>query len=76
MSLVYAATATALAYVLLSIVRPFGKCLVCRGTGSRKTLVLRREVYCRRCAGSGHRVRLARRVWTWWKAITPPSPGR
>lgn len=76
MNVLYAATATAAAYVLWALVRPFGRCVVCRGTGTRPTLVLRRGVYCRRCDGTGRRVRIVRRVWTWWKAVTPPSPGR
>ena len=38
---------------------PFGRCVWCRGDG------IRGGTYCRRCDGSGRRVRLGRRVVEW-----------
>ncbi|MEV4411407.1 hypothetical protein [Catellatospora sp. NPDC049609] len=50
-------------YVLLCWILPFGRCHACSGTGTRTTLLLRRVTFCRRCKGSGLRLRIGRRVY-------------
>lgn len=61
MTLPLAATAAALAAVAVYVFRcwafPFGACVWCRGDG------IRGGTYCRRCDGTGRRVRLGRRTF-------------
>ncbi|GAA2377301.1 hypothetical protein Cme02nite_20860 [Catellatospora methionotrophica] len=50
-------------YVLLCWVLPFGKCRTCSGQGHRRTWLLRKVTACRRCKGSGLRLRIGRRIY-------------
>jgi hypothetical protein len=57
---------TIIGYALLCAVVPWGRCRTCAGygrkTGRNGTLT---RTKCRRCNGTGRRVRVGRRVWTW-----------
>lgn len=44
---------------------PFAACLKCGGEGKARSGSGRSWRRCRRCKGSGERVRLGRRLWTW-----------
>ncbi|GAA1608760.1 hypothetical protein ACFQY4_46065 [Catellatospora bangladeshensis] len=55
--------AATLIYVLLCWILPFGRCRACSGTGNRRILLLRRVTFCRRCKGSGLRLRIGRRLY-------------
>lgn len=50
-------------YVLLCWILPFGRCRACSGIGNRRTLLLRRVTSCRRCKGTGLRLRIGRRLY-------------
>jgi DnaJ-class molecular chaperone len=53
-------------YGLACAVAPWGHCRKCHGIGRKTTR--RGKVtrsWCRRCDGTGLRVRVGRRVWTW-----------
>ena len=63
MTLTLLATALILGYSLLCWVRPFGRCRACSGTGTRRTLLLRRLRPCRWCKGAGLRLRTGRRAY-------------
>ncbi|WP_026929834.1 hypothetical protein [Glycomyces tenuis] len=56
LTLVATAFSLAVAYALRCWAFPYGRCVWCRGDG------IRGGTYCRRCDGSGHRVRLGRRI--------------
>jgi hypothetical protein len=47
-----------LCYAGLCAAAPFGKCIRCRGERGRA---------CPACDGSGHRTRLGRRLYHWWR---------
>jgi hypothetical protein len=55
---VAAALAYALAYAVACAVAPFGPCR-CHG----------RDVLCRRCDGTGYRVRVGRRLWAYLRRL-------
>ncbi|GIG01271.1 hypothetical protein [Catellatospora citrea] len=55
--------AATLIYVSLCWIRPFGRCHACKGTGIRRTILLRKVTTCRRCKGSRLRLRVGRRVY-------------
>lgn len=50
-------------YALACWAWPFGVCGGCRGTTERVTWLLSRTVPCRRCRGTGRRLRVGRRVY-------------
>jgi DnaJ-class molecular chaperone len=53
-------------YVVACTVAPWGHCRKCHGLGrktNRSGKVTR--AWCRRCNGTGLRVRVGRRIWTW-----------
>jgi hypothetical protein len=52
------AVAAALAYALACAAAPFGPCR-CHG----------HDTLCRRCDGTGHRVRVGRRLWTYLRRL-------
>lgn len=52
-------------YVIACAIWPFGSCGKCGGGGRFLSPSGRAWRHCRRCKGSGARVRLGRRVWTW-----------
>lgn len=52
-------------YVMACWVLPFGKCVHCSGGGTRKTITGRLKP-CRRCRGSGLRLRIGRRVFNYF----------
>ncbi len=62
MTVTLAATALALIYAGLCYALPFGRCRLCRGTGTRRRLIARRLRTCRRCKGAGIRLRYGRRA--------------
>jgi hypothetical protein len=51
-------------YALACWVWPFGTCGACHGTAERVTWLLSRTVPCGRCAGTGQRLRVGRRAYT------------
>ncbi|WP_191844045.1 hypothetical protein [Catellatospora chokoriensis] len=55
--------AVAVVYVLLCWALPFGRCRWCSGTGTAKTLIMRRLRSCRMCGGSRKRLRIGRRIY-------------
>jgi hypothetical protein len=55
--------AAAAVYALLCWVLPFGCCQRCKATGAHPRLITRRLRTCRRCRGSGRRLRHGRRVF-------------
>lgn len=61
------ALAAAVGYIVTCVVWPFAACRKCRGEGKFRSWFggesWRR---CGRCKGSGERVRVGRRAWTWW----------
>ena len=58
-TLIAAAMIVAALYAFRLWAFPFGRCVWCRGDG------IRGGTYCRRCDGSGRRVRFGRRVVEW-----------
>jgi hypothetical protein len=48
--------------------RPFAACLKCDGAGRFRSKSGRSWRRCRRCKGSGERVRVGRRLWSWLAA--------
>lgn len=68
-----AASVAALLFVVLSLgyalacaVAPWGRCRKCRGIGRRLNRHGRAtRTWCRRCHGTGYRVRVGRRIWNW-----------
>lgn len=67
------ATYTALAltgyaayYLLACAAFPFTTCRPCHGTGHRRAPFGKGIRLCRPCKHTGLRVRLGRRLWTWW----------
>ena len=57
--LALATLAVATAYALVCALTPFGTCTRCRHT----------DPLCRACDGTGRRVRLGRRAWTYLRAL-------
>ncbi|MDO3687357.1 hypothetical protein [Micromonospora sp. C28ISP2-4] len=49
-------------YLIKCYAVPFGPCRRCNGAGERRGLILRLKRECHRCAGTGKRVRVGRRV--------------
>jgi hypothetical protein len=48
---------------------PFGNCRACKGTGKRHAPIFRKSFrLCTRCAGTGRRVRLGRRLYEYLSA--------
>ncbi len=58
-----ASTALITGYALLCWALPFGRCWRCKKTGSHPRLITRRLTTCRRCKGSGLRLRYGRRAY-------------
>jgi hypothetical protein len=50
-------------YALACWVIPFGRCHACKATGTRTTWITRRLRPCRRCKGSGRKLRYGRRAY-------------
>lgn len=55
----------ALGYVVACRIWPYANCRKCSGDGKFRSPSGRAWRLCRRCKGSGSRVRFGRRVWTW-----------
>ncbi|MCN0150563.1 hypothetical protein [Salinispora arenicola] len=51
-----------LGYLAACVVVPFGRCRTCHGTGRKRFPVSRAGRECRRCAGTGLRLRVGRHV--------------
>lgn len=49
-------------YLIKCYAVPFGPCRRCKGKGERRGRILRLTRECHRCAGTGKRVRVGRRV--------------
>lgn len=60
-----AAVAVGFGYVAVCSFWPWGSCRWCRGGRKYSWFSDRYWRDCRRCKGTGRRVRLGRRVWTW-----------
>lgn len=53
-------------YLLACAVFPFGACRRCKGDGKLRNPFSRRMFrLCPRCGGTGRRVRIGRRIWTY-----------
>lgn len=63
------ATSFIAGYAALCWVLPFGRCWRCRKTGSHPRLITRRLTVCRRCKGSGLRLRHGRVVFNYLARI-------
>jgi hypothetical protein len=50
-------------YALACVLAPFGPCRCCHHT----------DPHCRACDGTGRRVRLGRRLWTYLRALYEPE---
>lgn len=48
---------------------PFAACLSCRGDGVKRSPTGRSWRTCKRCKGSGARLRIGRRVWNRWQGV-------
>ena len=55
-------------YVVVCAVWPFANCRRCGGEGKFLSPFGGSWRRCKRCSGSGERVRVGRRLWTWWTA--------
>lgn len=64
-----------LAYAGHCWLRPFAACLKCGGDGKFRSKSGRSWRRCRRCKGSGERVRVGRRVWTWLRGVKDKTVG-
>ncbi|NBE82172.1 zinc finger-like domain-containing protein [Micromonospora rubida] len=53
-------TLVTLGYLALCVIDPFGRCRTCHGTGRKRSPLTRMRRECRRCAGTGLRLRLGR----------------
>lgn len=69
MTLIAAATILILGYTASCWVLPFGRCWRCGKTGSHPRLITRRLRVCRRCKGSGLRLRHGRRAFNYLARI-------
>ncbi|MGC5308763.1 hypothetical protein [Micromonospora zamorensis] len=49
-----------LGYLALCVAAPFGRCRTCNGTGRKRSPLGRIRRECRRCAGTGLRLRVGR----------------
>lgn len=54
---------------------PFAACLKCDGRGKFTSKSGRAWRRCRKCKGSGERVRVGRRLWTWLAARKKDAVG-
>jgi hypothetical protein len=53
-------------YAVACAVVPWGRCRKCHGIGRKTTRSGKvTRAWCRRCNGTGLRVRVGRRLWTW-----------
>jgi hypothetical protein len=62
-------TALAAGYALLCYGLPFGRCYRCKKTGSHPRLITRKLTICRRCKGSGLRLRHGRRIFNYLAGV-------
>ncbi|WP_432981570.1 hypothetical protein [Dactylosporangium sp. CA-233914] len=59
----------ALCYILACAAFPFGACRRCKGTGKLRNPFARRMYrLCPRCDGTGHRVRIGRRIYEYLRS--------
>jgi hypothetical protein len=56
-------------YALLCAVAGFGTCTKCAGRGHKPTARGKRGADCRRCRGTGKRVRYGRKAWTYFRRL-------
>ena len=56
----------AVGYVAACALWPFAACRSCHGTAKHRSPSGRAWRRCRRCKGSGARIRLGRQLWTAW----------
>lgn len=54
-------------YALACAVWPYRRCSRCGGTGKRRSPSGKAWRPCGRCDGSGHSVRVGRRLVEWWR---------
>lgn len=73
MSPILAATATAVVlaagYMLACWIWPFASCFGCSGDGKRRSPTGRSWRRCKRCRGTGERLRVGRRLWNAWSGV-------
>jgi hypothetical protein len=62
-TLIAAALVVTLGYALACYVRPFARCMWCKSDERKKA------GRCRRCRGTGLRLRIGRRVWNFWRRL-------
>jgi len=68
-----AATVLAAGYLLACWIWPFAACLTCSGDGKRRSPSGKAWRTCKRCGGSGARLRIGRRVWNYLQGTREAS---
>lgn len=72
---VSAAILWTLGYAIACRVWPFADCRKCEGKGRFRSPSGKAWRRCRRCKGSGERVRVGRRLWTWLAGVKKDAVG-
>jgi hypothetical protein len=67
--LALAATVLLAGYLLACWLWPFSSCLVCGGNGKRRSPSGRAWRNCRRCRGTGTRLRVGRHLWNYLAGV-------
>jgi len=63
------------AYAIACFVWPFTDCGKCGGRGAFRSPSGKAFRRCRRCKGSGYKVRFGRRLWTWANGVKKSAIG-
>lgn len=72
---ILAATAWTAGYAVACAVWPYGNCLRCGGAGRKGSPTKKYFRPCRKCKGTGTRVRTGRRLWTWLSGTAHKAAG-
>ncbi|HLL66820.1 MAG TPA: hypothetical protein VK453_13940 [Micromonosporaceae bacterium] len=76
MTLTLTATTLIAVYAALCWLLPFGACRRCASHGHHTTLITRRLRPCRRCHGSGRRLRYGRRAFNYLARVHADAANR
>ena len=74
--LVLVALVVAVGYVIACALWPFAACHGCSGSGKSRSPSGKAWRPCRRCKGTGARVRVGRRLWAAWTGGKDKANGR
>lgn len=66
---VLAVVGYAVYYVIACWLWPFAACFGCRGDGKKRSPSGKSWRYCKRCKGTGARLRIGRNLWNWWHGV-------